>query len=393
MRIGLVLPKMPAYSETFFRQKINGLQAKGFRVILFVGGRAGENPDGWEVAEAPVLSGTNPLSLGRRIIGVALRAWGRTPRKAWKLFQLERNYGQSVHGAFRSVLINQHILAYDLDWLHFGFATMGLGRELVAEAIGAKMAVSLRGFDITVYPLKHPGCYARLWSRVDAIHAISEGIREMAMVQGLPAEKPWLKITPALELGQPGQLAADATGPVLQIITVARLHWVKGLEYALAAMRMIKEAGVSFRYTVIGEGPDRERLEFARQQLGLQKEVLLPGALPHAEVFRHLQQNDIYLQPSLMEGFCNAVLEAQWSGLLCIVSDVGGLRENILHGQTGWRIPPRSPLAIANKVMETAQLEGEQRQQIIRQARERVRSEFAVEKQMDAFTRFYKELI
>ncbi|MBK7870836.1 MAG: glycosyltransferase family 4 protein [Saprospiraceae bacterium] len=53
----------------------------------------------------------------------------------------------------------------------------------------------------------------------------------------------------------------------------------------------------------------------------------------------YYEKADIYLQYSIQEGFCNAVLEAQAMGLLCIVSDAEGLPENILHGQTGWVVP------------------------------------------------------
>ena len=51
-----------------------------------------------------------------------------------------------------SILRSSHIIRYDLDWLHFGFATCALGRENLASLIGAKMSTSIRGYDIAIYP-------------------------------------------------------------------------------------------------------------------------------------------------------------------------------------------------------------------------------------------------
>jgi len=60
---------------------------------------------------------------------------------------------------------------------------------------------------------------------------------------------------------------------------------------------------------------------------------------------------DIYIQPSIQEGFCNSVLEAQAMRLLCIVSDAEGLGENVINGITGWVIKKRDSNSIANTII------------------------------------------
>src|SRR5690606_28909922 len=96
--------------------------------------------------------------------------------------------------------LNAHLLKANLDWLHFGFATMALGSETIAKAIGAKMAVSFRGFDINVYPIKHPECYNNLWKHVDKVHSISQYLLNKAISLGLSVETPFVIITPAVQL-------------------------------------------------------------------------------------------------------------------------------------------------------------------------------------------------
>ena len=62
---------------------------------------------------------------------------------------------------------------------------------------------------------------------------------------------------------------------------------------------------------------------------------------PHDDIVKFYKKADIYIQYSIEEGFCNAVLEAQSMGVLTIVSDASGLIENVVDGKTGWVVPKR----------------------------------------------------
>lgn len=388
-RIGLVLPATPGYSETFFRSKIGGLQAAGHEVILFAGRKAGDFTL-CPVATAPRVHPFPPRQWAAMALHL-LKLMLLVPRRAARFCRLERRSGRSARQALENLYLNSHILPHELDWLHFGFATTALRRENAAKAMGARMGVSLRGYDISLYPLKHPGCYKLLWQRVDKVHSISDALAQRAFEQGLPKEKTVVKITPAIDAGL-FQRSAQAPGasPELRILTVARLKWVKGLEYTLEALALLKKQGVAFHYTIIGEGEEYERLAFAAHQLGIREEVRFAGKMPQQEVKSAMEQADIYLQYSIQEGFCNAVLEAQAMGLLCLVSDAEGLPENVAHGQTGWVAPKRRPDELARQILEVLAMPQEMQQRIRRQAMERVQRAFNIQKQQEAFLRFFK---
>jgi colanic acid/amylovoran biosynthesis glycosyltransferase len=178
---------------------------------------------------------------------------------------------------------------------------------------------------------------------------------------------------------------------VLQLTTIARLHWKKGLSYTLEALALLKHKGILFHYTIIGDGDEMERLVFAVHQLGLKEEVSFLGKVSQDEVKAQLEITDIYLQYSIQEGFCNAVLEAQAMGLLCIVSNAEGLSENVLDGQTGWVVPKRQPEVLASKIVEVMQLPEAEKTHIRQKAIGRVRAEFHLEQQQAAFLKFYTE--
>src|SRR5690606_21642918 len=96
---------------------------------------------------------------------------GYYPRRVFNFVKIERRLDRTWFQIFKNLYTNSHLLKADLDWVHFGFATIALQSESVAEAIGAKMAVSFRGYDITVYPESHSGCYNLLWKQVDKVHS------------------------------------------------------------------------------------------------------------------------------------------------------------------------------------------------------------------------------
>jgi colanic acid/amylovoran biosynthesis glycosyltransferase len=265
---------------------------------------------------------------------------------------------------------------------------MALEKENLAQAIGAKMAVSFRGFDYYVYPLKHPHCYRKLFSKAARYHVLSESMKEGLVRQGI-SENKILKITPAIDINQFRTSNNPQPQQDLKIVTVARLHWIKGLEATLEALALVKQKGIRFQYTIIGDGPEKERLQFAAYQLGLTDTITFTGKLAPEEVKIALEQSDLYLQYSIQEGFCNAVLEAQAMGKLCIVSDAEGLAENVVDGWTGFVVPKRNPVSLCEKIVAVFQLSENKKAEIRNQAISRVRESFTIEKQLQEFIQFY----
>lgn len=385
--IGLILPSVPGYSETFFRSKIAGLQQNGAEVIVFAANSTKTNDElPCKIVYAPKLNG-NIIYVAYNSIIELLKALLFNYTISAKYFAIEKKEGASLMSSLKKLIANNFILQHKTDWLHFGFGTMALGRENIAQVTGAKMAVSFRGFDHYVYPLKHPNCYSKLFSRDVKYHVLSEGMKASLMNKGV-SEDNIRKITPAIDISLFTNDSKN-NSQTLQVVTVARLHWIKGLEYTLEALSILKKQGVDFSYTVIGEGIERERLMFAAYQLGLENNVKFAGKLAHNKVKKHLEQADVYLQYSIQEGFCNAVLEAQAMGLLCIVSDAEGLGENVLDNQTGWVVSKRNPKLLAEKIDEVISLSEEQKNIITTKAIQRIKQEFNIDKQTSNFVRFY----
>ena len=388
MKIGIVLPATPGYSETFFTNKIKGLESHGHTVVLYVNAAKSGAQNKTTVKVAPNLSG-NFVAVTVMSSWLLFKSFLFHFSATKKMWQLDSKDGYSFGRKIKNIIINSHLLSEKLDWLHFGFGTMVFDRENVAQAIGSKMAISFRGFDIGIYPLKHPNCYQKTWDKVDKIHVISDDIANLVVKNGCVAKQKIVKICPAIDSDYFATTEFEKFDSEIKMISIARLHWKKGLEYTLEALAIVNQKGINFHYTIIGDGNEMERLQFAVHQLGLVRKVTFAGKLSSEDVKNKLQTANLYLQYSNQEGFCNAVLEAQAMGKICIVSDADGLQENIIDGVTGFVVSKRNPLSLSNKIIEVNSLDRNEKFSLSNAAAKRVRTQFTLEKQMEQFIAFY----
>lgn len=391
LKIGIVLSSVPGYSETFFRNKIKGLQSNGMDVTLFV-----DEPVitthhlSCKVIVAPKFNSGFFLKLKNACIA-ALKSCFVNPKQSLKQYKLDKKDGLTIKQRIKNLIFNQYLLGRDLDWIHFGYGMLATNRENVAEAINAKMAVSFRGFDLYLSPLKHKNCYKTLFGKDIKYHVLSEKMKQKLTSYDISESRIQI-ITPAIDISLfDGFNRTVKTNKTLNILCVSRLHWVKGLHYLLEALALLKNDEIKFKLTIVGDGEDQERLIFAAHQYGILKEVNFTGKLTQTEVVEYLKTSNLYVQYSIQEGFGNAVLEAQAMGLPCIVSDADGLQQNVLHNKTGWVVPKRNPIALAKKIKEVYYLDPEKTHLITSAAVKRARNEYNLNNQNRLFLEFYRK--
>jgi glycosyltransferase involved in cell wall biosynthesis len=122
---------------------------------------------------------------------------------------------------------------------------------------------------------------------------------------------------------------------------VARLAVQKGHDTLAEAARLVRERRADVRFVVAGEGELRPRLEGGPLELlGARDDV--PDVLASLDVFAY---------PSRFEGLCLAVLEAQAAGVPVVATPVGGIRETVVDGETGWLVPVDHPRALAERIL------------------------------------------
>jgi colanic acid/amylovoran biosynthesis glycosyltransferase len=141
-----------------------------------------------------------------------------------------------------------------------------------------------------------------------------------------------------------------------KLLSVGRLVPMKGFDILLLALAELRARGVDFSCTVIGEGPERARLESLRSALGLDAVVEFPGAMPQDEVVRHMAESTLMVLPCVVapngqsDGIPNVLMESMATGLPVISTRISGIPELVEDGESGRLVPAGDAAALANAV-------------------------------------------
>jgi glycogen synthase len=163
-------------------------------------------------------------------------------------------------------------------------------------------------------------------------------------------------------------------GPA-QLLYLGRLEYEKGIHDAIAALPRIRRTHPGTTLTIAGDGTQQQWLiEQTRKQKVL-KAVTFVGHMDHEASVRLLHAADVAVLPSHYEPFGIVALEAAATGTPLVTSNVGGLGEAVINGQTGVSHPPRDVAALAAAV-RTVLDDPDAAQQRAVAARERLTSDF-----------------
>ena len=287
--------------------------------------------------------------------------------------------------------------------IHAHFGIEGTYALPLAEKLGVPLVTTFHGFDATLstagffaspawawYPLLR----ARLARRGNLFLCASHFIRERLLAQGFPEGRTRVhyigvdcaEITP--------RAAAEEEDIILH---VARLVEVKGTEYLIRAFAHLAPQFPRMRLVIIGDGPLRGRLEQMAREIGVADSVEFKGALPHAEVLAWMRRAALLALPSVrtgsgrVEGLGMVTLEAAATGVPAVGSGLGGIRETILDGETGFLVPERDCEALAAR-MRCLLADADLRHRMGEAARARAAREFDIERQTALLEGLYDEV-
>lgn len=183
-------------------------------------------------------------------------------------------------------------------------------------------------------------------------------------------------------------LGVPAGIPVVGI--VANLRPVKDLALFLRSCAIVSSGVPEARFVVVGQGPLRVQLGALAERLGISEKVVFSdgrGSVPD-----YLRRMSVACLSSESEGLPNAVLEYMASGLPVVATDVGGMREAVDGGVTGFLVRERTPEAFAEPILR---LLGDEslRLEMSRRALERCRAKFDICTTVRALERYYDGML
>jgi len=134
--------------------------------------------------------------------------------------------------------------------------------------------------------------------------------------------------------------------------SIANFYKTKGLEYLIKSAHIIKNEykREDIRYVVIGDGKERKKLESLIKKYDLGNTVYLAGRMPDA--YKYLKAFDVFVLPSVKEGFPWIILEAMASGVPIVATKVGAVPEIIDDRKEGLLVNPRNEKELAKNIMK-----------------------------------------
>jgi colanic acid/amylovoran biosynthesis glycosyltransferase len=380
LKIGLVLSNPPQASETFLNSFIEILKRE-HNLILFVSRKS-----------------NNSISQ-KQYLGLNRSSFFKSP---YFLILLLFNYKR--YSALRKLNIPKKQLIADLqiwttrnfDYLHFGFGNLIFGREYYGQVMGCKTSISFRGSDINVYPVWHKKSYSLALSLTNKIQVNSTELLNKLELHHNDIRKKAEIIHPGLQ-----RLYAATNkeivsffeqrlqNKVLEIVSVGRLHWIKGYETILASLGLYKKQGNDFRYTIVGAGIESEKLNYLINFYDLTENVHLVSQKSPEEIKGILQVSNLFIQTSWAEGFSNSTLEAQALGLPVVVTPVSGMSTIVQHKITGYITKDFSPEEVLNGLHWFKNLTADDMKQLSVIASEHVQVQFSFDRLKQKWLSFF----
>jgi N-acetyl-alpha-D-glucosaminyl L-malate synthase BshA len=174
------------------------------------------------------------------------------------------------------------------------------------------------------------------------------------------------------------------------LIHVSNFRPVKRVNDLVEAMGIAVKESEDIRLVLVGDGPERHRVELLVDKLGLRRNVLLTGY--RMDIPNLLRCSDALILCSDTESAPLTLLEGMSSGLPVIATSVGGIPEMVLDGRSGFLVSPRSPEDLAEKILELNSDLG-LRRRMGGEARRTVLERFTSEKVVPQYEEIYRRIV
>lgn len=336
MKIGYFVPEFPSQTHAFFWREAEAMQRAGAS-IRFLSSRQ-PSRDACPHSFAEVARARTHYVYPPRY-GAALSALARAPRRAAAAARYVAKLTETPWSR-RARLLGLILCASDLvekcrregvGHVHFHSCADAAHIGALAAILGdIHYSLTLHG-DLPVYGVDHAAKMRRAALLTAVTRPLATQIREAT---GRKALVIWMGVDVASF--RPPDRPKRLDGG-MHAVSIARLNWVKGHRFFLAAMARAVSEGLDMRYTIAGDGPYAETLAREVAEHGLADRVTFLGAVGQDRVRALLEEADVFALTSIGQGEAApvAVMEAMACGLPVICSRIGGTPDMITDDVDG----------------------------------------------------------
>ena len=393
-RIAYLLHRFPAITDTFIKREIRGLQVAGTNVLVISVWKPKDSettPDilaEW-AADTRFLLPRSILS----ILWIVLTMAAYSPRRFCSALYLAistarpglRGFAYQLFYFAEAVLAAAELQKYTADHVHNHIGDQsGTVTMLAASLAGIGYSITFHG-----WPVFFDAKYSRIKEKVLGARftrSISYFCRsQLMMFSECDDPAPFKVVHCGLDLAK--YAYRPPREQVKHLFCAARLSPEKGMAFAIKALRILHDKGHNLELRVAGDGPSKKHLEALAKELGVSDQVKFLGFLTERKIIDELQNADLFVLPSFVEGLPVSAMEAMAVGVPVIATNIAGTSELVEDGQTGVLVRPSDPQALVDAVIR---LIGDYKFRLrgAELARQKVIDEFDIDKETAKLNRY-----
>jgi colanic acid/amylovoran biosynthesis glycosyltransferase len=347
----------PSLSHTFIEREIAGLRRLGFQIQPFSVRPA---------STSGRLGGTNAAAAAETIVlqsgkvataAAAARAAFSSPIGVLRALLASQRLsppGLSAHLAYvaQGMILARHLHDQRISHVHVHMANNGAGIAMLACIYAPNLTYSLSIHGSAEFFHVDSWTLAPKVERAKFVRCISHFCRAQIMTWTNVQCWPRLNIVhcgidPTVYAPRPER----SQGP-LRLLTVGRLHPIKGYNVLLEACGILAAEGLDFHLTMVGDGPLMDHLRTSIAQHGLARHVDLVGPVPQENIQQYFDNADAMVVSSFMEGVPVVLMEAMAKELGIVSTRVGGIAELVEAGTSGILVDAGSARSLADGIRQ-----------------------------------------
>lgn len=361
-RVAYLLLWFPEPTQTFILDEVNTLRRLGLdlQVFTFYGPRPSGRLAGMEQALVPVHR-LGLASLGTLILQLlrlfrdhqplARRVLAETLVRGWRNWETA---GEALWSTLAAVHLAPIFAARGVDHLHASWANgPATGAWVASRLSGIPFSFSAHAHDIfppdgALAEKIRAASFVRVASAVNRHYLLAVEPDASAKIHAIHCGSPFT----------PAPAPRPSWQPPYQLLSIGRLVPKKGFPILLQACRELAAQGVDFHLTLAGDGPQLRELEELVQECGLSSRISFPGFVLHRQIPALMQQAHLFVMPSIVDprgdrdGIPTVIMEALAHEVPVVATDICGISEIVLPGQTGWLVPPGDLQALVQAIRE-----------------------------------------
>ena len=379
LKVAYLVNLYPKISHSFIRREIHALEAHGVLVQRYAIRRTSEplvdDADLEELARTEVLLDLGWRKLLFSLLSVAVRhpvGFLRTLALAVRT-GVGSDRGLARHLAYvMEACALLDILRYEpVDHVHAHFGTNAAAVAMYCAALGGP-GYSFTAHGIDAFDAPHRVRLGLKAQRARFVVAVCEyGRRELiAACPDVDEGKLHVVRCGLDEAFCAEPTSTDASGT--QLAMVARFSSEKGHRVLLEAAARLQRDGLAFRIVLVGDGELRPEIEAQIEESGLGDHIQLAGWQDHTGVKEILSESRALVLASFGEGLPVVIMESLAMGRPVVSTDVGGIAELAIEGETGWLAPSGDPERLAEAMKLALEASDSELVGMGRRGRERV---------------------